>query len=369
MERLTVVMADPDQEYLEMLLRFVRSSEFAQTMTIKAFSNEEHLHMYLRNNSAPHIVLVEPKFLSGDDFWGTVGKVILLANSHFSKDNSERFVSVFKYQPVHQLLNQIKSLYLEQHEIVVEQASEAGKAKVLSFYSLVGGCGKTTVAINMARQLSLSGQKVLYISLESISSAPIWFGTQPNQEFSEILYYVQSNSKQVAAKIDQYKKKDTESDCYYIEPLTHIKEIEDVSSKDIHGLLEHIVSSCHYDYILLDCDSDFHDRTLAALACSHEIMLLLTDEVQCVYKTQAGISILQKEHADIYKSTKSNIHLIINKFTGQIVNSMEFSDHGIEGYLPYIPQWKNATQGQQLSSSQQFNHKTLALMSLFSEVN
>ncbi|RED63024.1 AAA family ATPase [Cohnella lupini] len=366
MERLTVVLAGPDTEYLEMVLRFVRSSEFASALTIRAFSSKDNLATYLNTQSIPHVVLVEPDFLTADVSWTTLDNVILLVSSQYSKE-SERYPSLFKYQPIHQLLTKAKAMYLDKHEVVVEQALGNGHTKVVSFYSIVGGCGKTTAAINMSRQLSLGGNKVLYLSLETVSSSPAWFGTVPNQELAEILYYITSGNKQAASKLEQYRKTDSESGLHYLEPLTHLKEIEDVSREDVRGLLDIIVSSHSYDYVVIDCDSNFHARTIAALEYAHEVMLLLLDDIQCMYKTKAALTALRSENAELYQALHRKIHMVVNKYTGSMANRPEPDLFDIQGYLPYIPQWKNVTQGQQLSASREFNHQAMFLTSLFSQ--
>jgi cellulose biosynthesis protein BcsQ len=333
MERLTLVVADSDQEYLEMLIKYVRTSEFSSIMTIKAFSNKEHLNTYITTQPAPHITLIGSELMSDDEFKSSLGMVILLVPSQFSQD-TESHPSLFKYQPIHQLLSTMKKMYLEQHEVIVEQTADMGKTKVVSFYSMVGCSGKTTAAINMSRELSLIGKKVMYLSLESISSSPVWFGSTSKQGFEEILYYVKTNAKQVAAKIFQHKKIEPETGLMYIEPITYIKEIEDITREDVIGLVDALVNSSVYEYVVIDCDANFHERTLAALERSHEIILLALDDVQCVYKTQAGLSYLQAVNSNLYEQIRNITHLVINKYTGKLTNSIELEAFEIQGYLP-----------------------------------
>jgi len=368
MEKLTVIVADSNREYVEMLLRFVRGSEFAGSLSVKAFSEKEALHSYLRAHSTPHIVLIEPAFLPDDAQSIAAGIVILLLPSHFAKEEGQ-LPSLFKYQPLHQLLNTMKTMYLERHAVVVERAESNGSARVIACYSIVGSCGKTTAAINLARQLSLQGSKVLYVNLETVSSSPVWFGTSSNQEMSEILYYVQTNTKQAAAKIEQYLKKDASTGLDYLEPLTNLQDIHDVRQADVTELLDTITRSFSYDYVIVDGDSGFQERTLAVLAYCHAVLFLLLDDVQCMYKTVVGLAELQRLDEQAHASLRAKMHAVVNKYTGTLANSDEAKDLNIQGFLPYIPLWKSVSQGQQLSSSPEFNQQVVSLVSLFPDVS
>ncbi|MCM3293461.1 hypothetical protein M3661_25480 [Paenibacillus sp. MER 180] len=63
MEKLSLVIGSSEQDYLEMLMGYVRQSEFVSSISIKAFSNKEHFISYLNKPSLTHITLVEPDFI------------------------------------------------------------------------------------------------------------------------------------------------------------------------------------------------------------------------------------------------------------------------------------------------------------------
>ncbi|TQR44191.1 ParA family protein [Paenibacillus popilliae] len=366
MEKLSLVIGSSEQDYLEMLISYVRQSEFVSSISIKAFSNKEHLISYLNKPSLTHITLVEPDFIDEAEIRESWGMLIFLTNSQFSKQ-SEAYPSVFKYQPIHLLISTVKTLYLEQHEVIAEQSVGNGNAKVISFYSMVGGTGKTTAALNLSRELSLAGMKVMYINLEDISSLPVWFNTKPGHGFAEILYYVKSNKKQVIAKVNQHKKTDIDSGLVYIEPITNHSEIEDITREDVISLIEVIVQSMDYDYVVLDCETSFHERIMGALECSHHILCFVLDDIQCIYKTEIGLSYMEASDPNKYSHIFSKMHFILNKYTGTVSNEINFTDLGIEGYLPYVPKWKNVKSGEALLASQEFNTEVLRLITLFAQ--
>ncbi|MCD1260375.1 AAA family ATPase [Paenibacillus athensensis] len=362
MEKLTVIVADSSREYVEMLLRFVRNSEFAGSLSVKAFSEKTAFYAYLGAHPAPHIVLMEPVFLSEDAPPIAAGLVILLLPSHYAKEE-EQLPSLFKYQPLNQLLGAMKTMYLEKHSVVVERMKSSGSAKFIACYSIVGSCGKTTAAINLGRQLSLQGNKVLYVNLETVSSSPVWFGTMENQEMSEILYYVQTNPKQAAARIGQYVKKDASTGLEYLEPLTHLQDIHDMRKPEVTELLDTISQSFAFDYVIVDVDAGFQERTLAILAYCHAVLLLLLDDVQCVYKSLVGLAELQRFDEQGHADLQAKMFVVVNKYTGTFANVEQADALNVQGFLPYIPLWKNVSQGQQLASSPEFNQQLASLAS------
>lgn len=63
MDKLSTVIGSSEQDYLKMLMSYVRQSEFVSSISIKAFSNKEQFISYLNKPSLTHIILVEPDFI------------------------------------------------------------------------------------------------------------------------------------------------------------------------------------------------------------------------------------------------------------------------------------------------------------------
>lgn len=62
-----------------------------------------------------------------------------------------------KYQPLHQLLFTVMNMARGDMD---KQGDTEGGAAVIGVYSAVGGLGKTTVSLNIAKQLASEGAKV-----------------------------------------------------------------------------------------------------------------------------------------------------------------------------------------------------------------
>jgi MinD-like ATPase involved in chromosome partitioning or flagellar assembly len=154
----------------------------------------------------------------------------------------------------------------------------------------------------------------------------------------------------------------------YINPIQNIKEMEEISKKDIQSLIEAITTTEEYDFILLDLESSMHDRVIGSMESSDRIFWIVQDDIQSLHKTQ----VMFNEYIALSETNerrRNDSIFILNREIGPMVNRLEVEGAKIQESLPYIPQWKSVSSGEQLLSSLEFKQSVNKLVRFFTTID
>lgn len=346
MQKINLVVADNDLKYLDLLINYIRNSDYAGKFFIKSFSHKDKLQEFLKTNEVYDILLTTPGFIH-DTYDIEHSYIVLLQEEPPSSLYNSN--DIHKYQPLNQLLSQVVSIYLEKEDKAYRNLCGNRKTRTVSVYSAQGGTGKSTFSINLAAQLASQSQKVFYLNLEHLSYTP--FPIVNSNDFSKVLYYLKANPQQIKTQFESFKKHDAHSRVDYFEPLLVAREMLDMTGEEISLLVDIIVERAFYDVLIIDLDSTTHERITAALHKSDVICWLVTDDVQCLNKTRILLNELRESFNDSFGNISSRIRFIQNKRLNQSSNSFEEYGIRLDGYMPYVPEWKAVNHINQLYES------------------
>lgn len=358
MKKIQLVMADADSAYLESVAAYIRDSNEESKFTMKLFSDKTRLQNHLNSEPFIDILLVSPEMLPEPN---QADLTIVLEDDRIIEYEAEH-PSVFKYQPLNQLLSRILSIYYENRGKVEGLGNGGNRTRVLSVYSAAGGAGKTTLAVNLCKQMALMDQRVFYLNFELLHSTSLFFTSTEAYHSSQILYYLKANPDQLISKIESLKQHDPYNKVDYFDLPVNAEEMQDLSETDTEKLITSLIEMENYDSIIIDLDSAIEERTRASFKRSDQILWLLNNDVQSLHKT----SFLLEECDSIYgekNDVKKKTMLILNKHTGQSPEGLShFNLPAIQHYLPYIPEWKNVQQGSQVLISSTFSDELLSII-------
>lgn len=341
----TVGILDQDETYLHRLMNFARTSHIGEQFILKAFS---HWSSVVSSEETLDILLADPHLINISEETESF-KVVYLLDQERNETESEDLY-LYRYQPLNQLFDRLAALVKEPDNHKRRAlGSNHGQAQVITVFSAVGGVGKTCLAINLARTLSLKGSKVFYLNMETFSSSRLFSDASSQRPFEKMLYYVKSGSGALHAKLAWLKAIDPITKMEYIEPCSNDVDMEEMTDEDTIRLLESI-DHLNYDYIIIDCSSCFHQRIRTILAWSHHILWLIQDDFQVLDKTKAARARFQQEVIAGNHDADPQIHYILNKYTGHEINSVKQYGFSVAGYLPYIPNWKSVNHVQALTA-------------------
>ncbi|CAM4343941.1 MAG: ParA family protein [Paenibacillus macerans] len=359
-----LVLAVQDEQYIEAFLYYARSGEFNRNLILTAFSRKEALDRYLEESAGfVDAVLGEAVFREAMDAADKRGISWIVLGEEGSANDGKPCVE--KYQPLHLLLQTVLD-YVRGGK--AGKAPEEGQAAVIGVYSSVGGCGKTTVALNIARQLAAEGGKVFYLNLETLSSGSLFAGPSFREGqtagLARLLYDLKAADDKRAApefpiSMYAYRHPVLQGDTFG--PLENINEMLEMERKDAVGLIEYIAGSGLYDAVIIDPDSYPGGRTEGVFERADQLVWLVTDEWGVMRKTGGWLSHLERSRTALYHELLGKTRFVLNKYTGNIVTELPKPGLSIQATLSFVPSWSQGSRQGELPYSPAFQRDVLKL--------
>ncbi|OAB46165.1 AAA family ATPase [Paenibacillus glacialis] len=359
-----LVLAVQESEYIEPLLRYVHSSEYGEKLRVIAFTEVDKFLQYMNGNERPEVVVAEVVFLTP---WLKQGEqtVTWIALDELGQSSLKGPV-LAKYQPLPQLLDAILDLSVSQ--VRVAPSRFLGKTAMIGLLSAVGGSGKTTTALNMAKQLGASGLSVFYLNLETMNSSAVFprqiRSRENGQALSRLLYELKAaqelkdySSISIASYVVSHEG--IKADIFL--PLTNIKEWLQMSKNDVCQLMQLIAEGGQYDVIIADTDTGAGERCEAVMETCESLVWILLDDVISMYKSGQWLSFIEKSNPSLFGDMMQKSRFILNRYVGSLTNTLPSHIVRIDGVLPYIPSWKQVCHEEILLSSPIFQRDILNL--------
>lgn len=361
-----VVLAVQDSEYVEPLLQFIHGSEYVERVQVTAFTQMQALLQY---HHKPDLIVGEVEMLEA---WLSKEKSsvpwIALSEGEEVTSLMGNGLTTPKYQPLPQLLDQWISHM--SGNLISRKDSGSGDTQVISIVSFLGGSGKTTVSVNMAKQLGVLGRRVFYLNLETVNSAALFpIGKRRDKEeanFSRLLYDIKSSqelNERADIPLSRYVMHHDGLKCDVFEPSDHLKDMLEMTVGDVEVIIDSLSKSGQYDVIIIDTDNLSESRLRAAMKHCNLLLWVMLDDLVSMHKTGIWLGHIEKEEPDLYAQIMNQGRFIVNRFTGSLANPMPHKDIRVDGMLPYIPSWKQVQQEELLLCSPIFQRDILKLCS------
>ncbi|GAB2535954.1 AAA family ATPase [Gracilibacillus alcaliphilus] len=333
MHKINLVLYTSDLSYAEYFSTYIRNPENGMRFSAKIYTDAEAFYKNVRNQKQ-HILLTDKSIEEEDSVNFDI--VIRLADG---QDFSHEEVSIFKYQPLKEVLSQILAIYFETNDKVSKLMTGKQKEKVISFYSGSAGSGKTLTSLCLAKYLAQQEKRTFYLSLESIHSTYLFFQEEKGSSV-EVFYYLRNNVDKLVAKVESLKSTDSLTNIDYFSLPVSLEEMENITTEEVELLIQALKDSQSYDYIIIDLDASLHDRNQAAMRVSDEVVWVLSSDqtsfARSQYKLEQGVL---DEQID-----KNKLHFVLNKVGSHPFAGFNNYNFSIETHIPFQPQWLTANE-------------------------
>ncbi|ANA79192.1 hypothetical protein C7121_12555 [Paenibacillus glucanolyticus] len=360
-----IVLAVQDSRYVEPLLNYAYGSSYGSALQVTAFTRMDSFLHYMSSGEVPNLVVGDAEMLES---WLSRGDApvpwLLLSEGDSPLSRMEDGSSTPKYQPLPQLLEVMIACCKRNGGSLEKQNAET--TPVIGIVSPLGGSGKSTIAMNMAKQLGVLGLRVFYLNLETVNSSALFPSGSVGMEgsFSRLLYDMKASQElapRTEVSITPYIVRHHSLKCDSFEPSFNVKEMTEMTLEDTSLLLTSLVSCHHYDAIVVDTEGYMGERMQAVLEQAELLIWVLLDDLISMHKCCVWMDQLELKNTALFGSMKKRSRFIVNRFTGQLVNSLPRKDIGIDDVLPYIPSWKQLHQEELLLSSPIYQREVLKL--------
>ncbi len=320
MSKKNIVFVCFDEDYIT-ALEYKMAEIVGQNADIEFITDCKYYTQYMSVPKRIDILVVPENMgeLIGNK--NNIGKTYYLTEENVESNDSGDLI--YKYGSVRYLVEKID-------EKIFENTGKEGKkgTKVVSVFSVGGGCGKTTVALSVAHNLHKQGNRVLYVS------------TQPMQDFqfvipncgrlsSEFSYQCTINIKN-ALKLLLREIKTEGFD--YIPAFNKIPSTYQVTFETYVDMIDYINQKNMYDYIIVELSNSISTKKNSFMHNCYRTLIVTTQEETAVKKLEnflesmAGFSDKVTILCNRVKTTRTN-YLEVSP----LVSTYEISEYVSEG--------------------------------------
>lgn len=239
---------DSETDYANNLLDYLnRKKDFLLEVVI--FTRIESLLSYTDYKKID-ILLISEDMYSLIDGNNNIQSIFILTEHSYIKEFGEN-LSIYKYQSVEVILQEVLDLYSSQTETtsLFHYKMDCGKMNIIGVFSPTGGNYKTTFSFALGQVLAQEKQ-VLYLNFEPISGHHYIMDRGERGGMSDIIYYISQGKSNVSLKLKSLVQKIGKLD--YLFPVDYYTDLYEMESGIMKFLIEELRRSGQYNIIILD---------------------------------------------------------------------------------------------------------------------
>ncbi|MBQ0000016.1 MAG: hypothetical protein KBT01_00545 [Clostridiales bacterium] len=267
---------------------------------IQAFSSVETLVQYAEETYI-ELLLISSRAMRKDVRDLGIGQIIILAEGNYLPE-LEQYPSVYKYQASADVVREVLACYGEEKAYIPAAFPVMKKHTVIyGFYSPLGRCLKTSLALTMG-QLLAKNKAVLYLNLEGYSGLEGLLNRSFSCTLSDLLYYIKQDPDKLLLKLNGAVH--TVNGMDFIPPVQNPADILGTSFEDMEKLLQEITLHTSYEALILDFGNDLPDMYPLLDQCWRIFMPVLEDPVSRCKIRQFEELLKSRDYAQVLAKTE-----------------------------------------------------------------
>lgn len=210
----------------------------------------------------------------------------------------------------------------------LEEPKKINKCKIISIFSNKGGIGKTSLASNLALELSkITKENVALIDMNfQMGDITTFLDLKPSFNISYMLENIDKiNETFLLSTLERYKN----SSLYVLADPPYFKQADTIHPKQITKLFNTLKET--FSYIIVDAEASFDGKNIAALDNSDMILLVSVANLPALRNTQRCLELFDKLGYD-----KEKTKIVINRY----MENDEIKENDIEKVLSKQIYWK-----------------------------
>lgn len=345
MTRINLVIADIDEMYLDNLAGFM-FNKYYSTFKIKTFSSRDLFIEFLKEKkwNSPDLILLGDEFSTDEEIQKLIGTdslgLIGIGVQYVPTQNPD-MLYIEKYQSAETITEEIVEYYTSLNPVYKSsENNERSYSKVISMFSSSGGAGKSTIAVNLANQLSSFGKRVLYLDLQSLNTTFLYYGDTNKKfdmNFTNLIFSIKENSTDIKNIITNIVVKDDQTNVFFIPPPYFSLEIDELTAEDYEDIIHELKVSNIVDYIVIDTETGIKSKNITIFKHSDFIINIENECLVSSYKNQVMKCQELRNDKKINIFDKNKIINIKNNMNSKTYSEYK-NDISEDSYLiPFIP--------------------------------
>ena len=317
--KIKLAILEKDTNYLN---RFVTAfnTKYSDKFEIYSFTNLE-IALSTIEDSKIEVLLSSDSFdIPFEKLPARCGFAYIVDASDVEMINDRRTVS--KFQKAELIYKQILSIYSENAGNISGLKMTDDNCKLITFTSVSGGNGSSTMAAACAMSFASKGFKTLYLNLEKFGSSDYFFSAEGAFGMSDIIYALKSRKANLSIKLESCVKQATNGVYFYSQSPIALDMLE-LTNDDIMNLISELRLTGSYDYIIFDMDFSLDKSTLDIFRKMHAIVIVGDGSVISNTKISRAYKALETVEANADSPITNRMSIIYNKFSNKTSIVME----------------------------------------------
>lgn len=315
--RIELFLADEDPIYLEKLALYLM--ERKNMFQLHTFSDRHSLERALTDRTERIDILAVSEYMDSATVQQSHAKVkiVLTEDDRPAKDGS---LTVSKFQKTEKLTEQLLQAFQKQSGQLDERRKAGSDAVLIGVYSPIGGSGKTTLAVLLARAFATLQLGAFYCDMERITALPQQ--TEPGKSLSHVLLALQTKGADLQTQIRNNTIRTASGILTFAAPESTL-EWNEVDPAAIERLIQALTGMEGCDAVIVDLDSELNADKLRLLSRCDAVLMPVTGDATARRKASA----LKEEldlHAATYSVLASRIVCLENKGGKDLPNSVPY---------------------------------------------
>ena len=209
-----------------------------------------------------------------------------------------------------------------------DEPQKNNKCKIISVFSNKGGICKTSLAANLALELSkITKENIALIDLNfQMGDITTFLDLKPSFNISYMLENLDKiNETFLLSTLERYKG----TSLYVLADPPYFKQADNIQPKQIAKLFQILKET--FSYIIVDAEASFDGKNITALDNSDIILLVTVANLPALRNTQRCLELFEKLGYD-----KEKIKIIVNRY----MENDEIKETDIEKVLSKDIYWK-----------------------------
>lgn len=238
-----LALYDKDESYAARFARYVQGRK-QFPFSLYTFTELDSLQRFAGRREID--VLLTAEAGDGESLMVGARDVVHLAENSLAEADAGKHI--YKYQSGDAILRELMSFYGNAGSAQVQHGREA---EAIMVFSPLGRCGKTCLALGLAKMLSRE-KRTLYVSFEEVSWLLELTGQVQRNSLTEALYYFKEDA------LDAMKLKTlvyADGDLDYIAPVRNPADLSALSAEELGRFLSDLKKLGGYDVLVVDTDA------------------------------------------------------------------------------------------------------------------
>ena len=270
--KIKLAILDGDINYLNRIVSFF-TNNYSEKLEIYSFTDAEVALASLKTSKADVLIASDTFDIDISLLPKSCGFAYFVESA--SVETYKDKPAINRYQKPKIIYNIVLEIYSEKIESIIIKDDPNSNVRIITFISVSGGVGSSSVAVACAKNMAINGKRVLYLNFEQFGSVESFFSGDGKTDFSDVIFALKSKKTNfnLSLKLENNVRQDASGVYFYASPKMAL-DIMEIKTEEIKRLITDLKLTSTYDYIIFDIDFSFDSNAMEIYRQSETIVFV-----------------------------------------------------------------------------------------------